>query len=58
MKEKCLFQKNQIIGKHQTKKSSKEIDETEKKNGRRSVQGFVKNWKEIREPEAMFLQNI
>ncbi len=47
-----LFQKGQIIGMHQAKKTSKEIAETTK-TGLRTVQRIIKNWKDSGEPSSL-----
>ncbi len=46
-----LFQKGQIIGMHQAKKTSKEIAETTK-IGLRTVQRIIKNGKDSGEPSS------
>ncbi len=51
-KDVNLFQKGQIIGMHQAKKTSKEIAETTK-IGLRTVQHIIKNWKDSGEPSSL-----
>jgi len=46
-----LFQKCQIIGMHQSKKTSKEIAETTN-IGLKNVQHFIKNWNDSGEPSS------
>ena len=48
-KDVSLFEKGQIIGMHQAEITSKEIAETTK-IGLRTVQCFIKNWKDSGEP--------
>ena len=45
-KDVGLFEKGQIIGMHQAEKTSKETAETTK-IGLRTVQHFIKNWRDI-----------
>ncbi|KAF7648268.1 hypothetical protein LDENG_00159640 [Lucifuga dentata] len=47
-KDVTLFQKGQIIGLHQAKKTTKEIAETTK-IGLRTVQCIIKTWKDVLE---------
>jgi len=51
-KDDNLFQKGQIIGMHQAKKTSKEIAETTM-IGLRTVQRIIKNWKDSGEPSSL-----
>lgn len=50
-KDVNLFQKGQIIGLHQAKKTTKEIAETTK-IGLRTVQHIIKTWKDSGEPSS------
>ena len=50
-KDANVYQKGQIIGMHQAKKTSKEIAENIK-IGLRTVQCMIKNWKDSRESSS------
>ncbi len=55
-KDVHLFQKGQIIGMHQAKKTFKEIAEATKID-LRTVQRIIKNWKDSGEPSSTILND-